>query len=128
MIDTFEEAKVDHVITNAAGCGSMMKGYPGLLEGDPDYAQKALAFGAKVRDALQFLHQIGLNGRLGPLPLRVTYHDACHLVHGQRIRTEPRALLRAIPGLELLELRESDFCWSRNTACASWTGRWQTSW
>jgi glycolate oxidase iron-sulfur subunit len=59
---------------------------------------------------LQFLHQIGANGRLGPLPLKVTYHDACHLVHGQQIRNEPRALLRSIPGLDLVELRESDFC------------------
>ena len=109
-IDIFEQAKVDYVIANAAGCGSMMKSYPELLKEDPQYAQKAESFADKVRDALQFLHQIGANGRFGPLPLTVTYHDACHLVHGQRIRNEPRALLRSIPGLDLVELRESDFC------------------
>lgn len=109
-IDCFAQAKVDYVITNAAGCGSMMKGYPELLKGNPQYAHKAETFGERVRDALQFLHQIGANGRLGPVPFKVTYHDACHLVHGQRIRNEPRALLRSIPGLDLVELRESDFC------------------
>jgi glycolate oxidase iron-sulfur subunit len=110
IIDCFEQAKVDYVITNAAGCGSMMKGYAELLKGDPQYAHKAETFAERVRDVLQFLHQIGTNGRLGPLPLKVTYHDACHLVHGQQIRNEPRALLRSIPGLDLVELRESDFC------------------
>ena len=109
-IDLFEQAKVDYVIVNAAGCGSMMKGYPELLKGDPEYALKAETFGNRVRDVMQFLHQTGANGRFGPLPLRVTYHDACHLAHGQRIRSEPRALLRSIPGLDLVELRESDFC------------------
>lgn len=110
MIDIFEQAKVDYVIVNAAGCGSMMKSYPELLKEDPHYALKAETFGDRVRDALQFLHQTGANSRFGSLPLKVTYHDACHLVHGQRIRNEPRALLRAIPGLDLVELRESDFC------------------
>jgi len=110
IIDTFEQAKVDYVIVNAAGCGSMMKGYSDLLRADPQYAHKAETFGNKVRDVLQFLHQIGANGPLGPLPLTVTYHDACHLVHGQRIRNEPRALLKSIPGLHLVELPESDFC------------------
>ncbi len=109
-IDAFEQAKVDYVIANAAGCGSMMKGYADLLKEDPPYAHKAETFGQRVRDALQFLHQIGANGRYGPLPLKVTYHDACHLVHGQQIRNEPRALLRSIPGLQLVELKESDFC------------------
>lgn len=109
-IDIFEQAKVDYVIVNAAGCGSMMKGYPELLKEDPQYAQKAENFGDKVKDVLQFLHQIGANGGFGSLSLTVTYHDACHLVHGQRIRNEPRALLRSIPGLDLVELRESDFC------------------
>jgi glycolate oxidase iron-sulfur subunit len=109
-IDTFGQAKVDYVIVNAAGCGSAMKEYHDLLKGDPQYATKAEAFGKKVRDVMQFLHQIGANGRFGQLPLKVTYHDACHLVHGQRIRNEPRALLKSIPGLHLVELRESDFC------------------
>ena len=109
-IDVFDQAKVDHVITNAAGCGTMMKGYPDLLRSDLQYADKAEAFSQRVRDVLQFLHEIGANGRFGPLPIKVTYHDACHLVHGQRIRNEPRALLRTIPGLDLAELREADFC------------------
>ncbi len=110
IIDTFEQAKVDYVITNAAGCGSMMKGYPNLLKGDPQYAHKAETFGERARDALQLLHEIGANGSFGPLSLTVTYHNACHLAHAQRIRKEPRALLQSIPGLHLVELSESDFC------------------
>jgi glycolate dehydrogenase iron-sulfur subunit len=63
-----------------------------------------------VRDVSQLLAQVPLNGRLRPLALTVTYHDACHLAHGQKVRQEPRAILKAIPGLQLVELRESDVC------------------
>jgi glycolate oxidase iron-sulfur subunit len=109
-IDTFERAGVDVVVVNAAGCGSVMKEYWELLHTDPAYAEKATAFSRKVRDVSQLLAQVPLNGRLQPLSLTVTYHDACHLAHGQKVRQEPRTILKAIPELRFVELTESDFC------------------
>ncbi|MFQ5840360.1 MAG: (Fe-S)-binding protein [Candidatus Methylomirabilales bacterium] len=109
-IETFERAQVDSVIVNAAGCGSLMKEYHDLLKDDPRYAKRAEALSAKVRDILQFLSEIEANGRLGRVPLKATYHDACHLVHGQKVRAEPRHVLARVPGLELVPLNESDFC------------------
>jgi len=101
---------VDMVVVNAAGCGSVMKEYWELLHSDPDYAQRAEAFSKKVRDVSQLLAQAPPEGKLKELGLTVTYHDACHLAHGQKIRQEPRAILKAIPGLQFVELEESDFC------------------
>ncbi len=109
-IDIFERAGVDVVVVNAAGCGSVMKEYWELLQADPVYAQKADAFSKKVRDISQLLAQAPLNGQLRPLKRTVTYHDACHLAHGQKVRQEPRTILKAIPGLQIVELQESDFC------------------
>jgi len=109
-IDIFERAGVDVVVVNAAGCGSVMKEYWELLHTDPAYAQRAEAFSKKVRDVSQLLAQVPLNGKLHALPRTVTYHDACHLAHGQKVRQEPRTLLKAIPGLQLVELKESDVC------------------
>jgi len=97
-------AEVDAVVTNAAGCGSAMKEYAHWLPDSP--AARALA--ARARDVSEVL--AGADLPLGPLDVTVTYHDACHLAHGQRIRTQPRELLRRIPGLTLVELPESDFC------------------
>jgi glycolate oxidase iron-sulfur subunit len=109
-IDLFERAGVDLVVVNAAGCGSVMKEYGELLRGDPRYAERAEAFGKKVRDISQVLAAIPIDGRLGELPLKVTYHEPCHLVHGQRVRAEPRAAIKAIPGIRFIELKESDMC------------------
>ncbi len=109
-IDVFERAGVDVVVVNAAGCGSVMKEYWELLHSDPAYAGRAEAFSKKVRDVSQLLAQVQLNGRLHPLKRTVTYHDACHLAHGQKVRQEPRAIIKAIPGLQFVELRESDVC------------------
>ncbi len=109
-IDAFERARVDLVVVNAAGCGSIMKEYWELLHGDPAYAQRADAFSKKVRDVSQLLAQAPLNGRLHPVKRTVTYHDACHLAHGQKVRQEPRTILKAIPGIRFVELAESDFC------------------
>jgi glycolate oxidase iron-sulfur subunit len=94
---------VDYVVTNAAGCGSTMREYGHWL---PDSA--AARFGARVRDVTEVLARAQLP--LGRLPLTVTYHDACHLAHGQQVRREPRELLRRIPGLRLVELTDSDLC------------------
>ncbi len=110
LIDAFEPAGVDLVAVNAAGCGSVMKEYGEILREDPAYAKRAEAFAGKVRDVSEILAESGLTGTLHPDPLRVAYHDACHLVHGQRVRSQPRALLAGIPELDLVPLAESDFC------------------
>jgi len=109
-VDTFEATGADVVVVNAAGCGSVMKAYGELLGEDSKYAARAAAFSQRVKDVSQVLAQPGPAGRLHPLDLRITYHDACHLAHGQRVRAEPRALLKAVPGLQVVELREADFC------------------
>ena len=109
-IDAFLDAGVDAVIVNAAGCGAAMKEYGHLLRDDPQYAAKANRFSSLVKDAGEFLASIGLIGKLGAVPLTVTYQDPCHLAHGQRVRSQPRDLLRAIPQLEVVEMTGSDRC------------------
>ncbi|MGB4780670.1 (Fe-S)-binding protein, partial [Candidatus Methylomirabilis sp.] len=109
-IECFERANVDAVAVNAAGCGSVMKEYWELFQTDPAYTKRAEAFSKKVRDVSELLAGLPLCGTLQPLNLTVTYHDACHLAHGQKIRQEPRRLLKTIPGLRFVELKESDFC------------------
>jgi glycolate oxidase iron-sulfur subunit len=108
-IDVFLNAGVDAVIVNAAGCGAAMKEYGHLLRDDP-YAEKAKRFSLLVKDAGEFLAGIGLIGKLGRLNMTVTYQDPCHLAHGQGVRSQPRRLLEAIPGLKLVEMNGSDRC------------------
>jgi glycolate oxidase iron-sulfur subunit len=97
---------LDHVVTTAAGCGSAMKEYGYLLETDD-----AAGFAARVRDATELLGAIEHVTPRGPVPLRVAYHDACHLAHAQGVRAQPRRLLQSIPGLELVEVgAERDLC------------------
>jgi len=109
-IEVFERAEVETVVVNAAGCGSAMKEYGGLLHDDPQYATRAATFGKKVKDISEVLAAAPINGKLGSLPLRVTYQEPCHLVHGQRVRSEPRTLIRSVPDVQFIELRESDVC------------------
>jgi glycolate oxidase iron-sulfur subunit len=109
-IDVFEKAQVDAVIINAAGCGSNVKEYGHLLRDDPEYAARAKTFVAKCRDISEFLTELEPRATRHPLSLRVAYHDACHLQHAQGIRSQPRALLRQIPQLELLEIPEAAIC------------------
>jgi len=106
----FNWNNVDAIVTNAAGCGSTLKEYHRLFTPDePEYAQAA-AFAKKTRDVTEFLAALGLSSPLKALPLRVTYQDSCHLLHGQKVREAPRKLLRSIPGLDLVELPHSDLC------------------
>jgi glycolate oxidase iron-sulfur subunit len=109
-IDAFERVGADAVIVNAAGCGAAMKEYGWLLKDDPAWAARASAFAAKVRDATEFLGDIGISERPGALRRRVTWDDPCHLLHGQKVRAQPRALLAAIPGLDVVPLEEADWC------------------
>jgi glycolate oxidase iron-sulfur subunit len=109
-IDAFLATGVDAVIVNAAGCGAAMKEYGHLLRDDPAYATKAEQFGKLVKDASEFLAEIGLVVPPGPVDLVVTYQDPCHLAHGQRVRTQPRKLLASIPRLQVVEMSGSDRC------------------
>jgi glycolate oxidase iron-sulfur subunit len=110
-IEVFEAAGVDRVVVNAAGCGSAMKEYGDLLAGDAPWVERAHAFSARVRDVSEVLVELGEpRAARQPIHARVVYHDACHLAHGQGIRLQPRALLQAIPGIELLTPVESEIC------------------
>jgi glycolate dehydrogenase iron-sulfur subunit len=102
--------RYDALIINAAGCGSTLKQYGTLFAGDPVYGERAAAFDAKVRDVNEFLAGLESVAPRKLAPIRVAYHDACHLAHAQGIRDEPRALLRSIPGLELVEIPQGDQC------------------
>jgi len=109
-IDAFEAAQAEAVIVNTSGCGAHMKAYGRLLGADPAYAARATRFAASVLDLAEFLARAPLRGPLSPVPLTVTYHDPCHVVHGQKLKHEPRRLLAQIPGLRVVDLTESDWC------------------
>ncbi len=108
MIVAFEDC--DFVAVNAAGCGSSMKDYGDLLSDDEEWAERGKRFSDKVRDVSQLLAESEPVAPRHPVPLKVAYHDACHLAHAQKVRTEPRRLLDAIPGLELVEPAEWEIC------------------
>jgi glycolate oxidase iron-sulfur subunit len=110
-IDALVGGGYDAIITNAAGCGSTLKEYDELFEHDPDYREKSRRFAGLVKDVTEFLAGIDLNqATLHPLSYRVTYQDSCHLAHGQKVRAAPRKLLRAVPGLDFVEMPLSDLC------------------
>jgi glycolate oxidase iron-sulfur subunit len=111
LIDHFDLDRLDAIITNAAGCGSHLKHFDRLLQDDPQYAQKAAQWSEKVKDISEWLVEIGLRAPETPgTQARVTYHDACHLCHGQKITVQPREMLAKIPGLEVKPLTESMWC------------------
>lgn len=106
----FERADVEFIVVDSAGCGAELKSYGTLLAGDAVYHARAAAIAAKVVDASEYLARIGVPMHHASSAKRVTYQDACHLAHGQRVREAPRSLLRAIPGLEFVDMREADRC------------------
>ncbi len=110
-IDQFPPDQFDAIITNAGGCGSHLKHYAKLLAGEPRYEQRAHEWDRKVKDIHEWLAQIGLTAPTGKgTPQVITYHESCHLCHGQKISAQPRQLLRAIPGVKLVELPEATWC------------------
>jgi glycolate oxidase iron-sulfur subunit len=109
-IETFEQAGVDTVVVNSAGCGSAMKEYGLLLAGDPEWAARAAAFSARVRDLSEFLAELGPAAPRHPLPLTVVYQDACHLGNAQGITRQPRELLAGIPRLRVAETADGAVC------------------
>lgn len=100
----------EKVIVNAAGCGCMLKEYPELFHDEPEWAAKAKEFSKKVEDISKFLYDTGYEKPKAQFKTRITYHDACHLAHGQRIRQEPRELLLNIPGVEMVHMPNADRC------------------
>jgi glycolate oxidase iron-sulfur subunit len=110
-IEVFERAGVERVAVNAAGCGSSMKEYGDLLADDPVWADRARRFSARVRDITEEVAELGPPRAMRhPMPIRVAYHDACHLAHAQGVRQPPRDLLRSIPGLEIVPFAEQEIC------------------
>ena len=109
-VDAFLGEPVDAVVVASAGCGARMKEYGHLLEGDGAYSARAASVGSMVRDVHEFLADLPIVPPEGRLPYRVTYQDSCHLSHAQRITEAPRELLRAIPGLELVQMADSTKC------------------
>ncbi|MBI3953587.1 MAG: (Fe-S)-binding protein, partial [Chloroflexi bacterium] len=109
-IAVFERAGVDYIVADCAACSGMNKEYAEILAGDPEWAERARAHAAKTRDITELLAQLPLKRPLIPLERKVTYHEPCHLKHAQGVSSQPRRVLQAIPGLQLAELRESDWC------------------
>ncbi len=110
LIDCFESAGVDTIITNSAGCGSSMKEYGQLLSGDRIYQERAQQFADHTVDIAEFLANTTPLSTRHPLAITIAYHDACHLGHAQRIREQPRSLLLQIPQLSIVEITESEIC------------------
>jgi len=110
MIDLFLDANVDYVVINSAGCGSFMKEYHHFLSDDPEYRKKAEIFSKKVLDITELLANVGFRAPEKDLKLTVTYHEPCHLTHGQKVKAEPRKVIKSIPGIKYTELPESDWC------------------
>ena len=110
LIDLFEPLAVDTIVVNAAGCGHTLKDYGYLLRDDPKYRDRAIAFSAKCKDVSEVMAELQPRAPRHPMALKVAFHDPCHLQHAQGLREQPRAMLRTIPGLELLEISEAALC------------------
>ncbi len=111
LIRALEAGEYDVLVTNSAGCGSSLKEYGELFHGDPEWEARALRVVERARDVSEYLMELGPRPPRGlPRPRRVAYHDACHLAHGQQVRSQPRDLLRMIPGVELVEIQQADWC------------------
>lgn len=112
LVDSFSPYlnEIDAIVINSAGCGSTLREYGELLKDDNIYSGRARLLSSKIRDICEWLEEIGPAAMSGEVNLTVSYHDACHLAHGQRIREQPRTLLQRIPGLTLVEMDEADTC------------------
>lgn len=122
QLDLIDPEKFDAIISNAGGCGSHLRAYGHLLHDDPDYAERATAWSKKLKDIHEYLVEIGFHKPAAPSspqvsglrsqvsPTTVTYHESCHLCHGQKVSAQPRAILKSIPGVELRECTEAQWC------------------
>jgi glycolate oxidase iron-sulfur subunit len=110
LIEKFERHDVDHIVVDSAGCGAFMKEYGTYLRDDPEFSERAIRFSSRVKDFSEFLVAAGPLPFVRSLPIRVTYHDACHLVHSQKVSHQPRSLIKSIPGIDFVELADSTWC------------------
>jgi glycolate oxidase iron-sulfur subunit len=110
LIDSFDRLDVDTIVVNAAGCGSTLKEYGQLLRHDPVYATRAAALATKCKDVSEVLDELEPRAPRHPIPLRVAYHDACHLQHAQGVTRQPRRVLETIPSLDVVEIPEAGVC------------------
>jgi glycolate oxidase iron-sulfur subunit len=102
--------KIDAIVTHCASCSSFLKDYGKLLADEPEWAEKARNFSARIKDLNEFLIDIGLVSATGAIREKVTYHDPCHLVRYQKIKQQPRTIIRSIPGVDFMEMKEADMC------------------
>jgi glycolate oxidase iron-sulfur subunit len=109
-IEAFLDSGCDRIIVNSAGCGAAMKEYATLLEGDPDFSERASQFSSRVRDVSEFLAEIGFKQSAGLVKRSVAYDAPCHLMHAQRVTAPPLELLKSIPGVDLIPLPGYDSC------------------
>lgn len=109
-IDAFEATGADYYLVNASGCGATLKDYAHLLHDDPQYAERAKRFVGKMRDFSELLVEIGFTPPKGEYRAHVTYQDACHMKHGQKVFSQPRQLIKSLKGVELVEMKDSDWC------------------
>ena len=109
-IAVFEKQDLNVVVTDCATCGSTLKEYGAYLKDDPEWAERAAKFSAKVRDVSEFLGEIPLEKPKGKVEARVTYHDPCHLRRAQKVWKQPREIMKLIDGLEFVEMPEADWC------------------
>ena len=128
LIDAFEGAGVDTIVINAAGCGSTLKEYGHLLRDDPYYAERAAAFAAKCKDISEVLAELEPRAPRHPIPLRVAYHDACHLQHAQGVTAPPRQVLAAIPGCRSRTFPKAASAAARPASTTWWSRRPPASW
>lgn len=109
-IDIFERQKFDFMISNSAGCGAFMKEYAHIFSDDVDYGERAMQFSKRVKDISEFLTETNMPLSLNAVSQRITYHDACHLAHTQKITEPPRKILKSISGANYTELEEASWC------------------
>ncbi len=116
ILDIFDTDELDHIVMNSAGCGAFLKEYGHLFHGDPSLEASAVRLSSRTLDLTEFLAMYGFQPTIVPRrkgidrPLRVAYHDACHLAHSQKVTVQPRQLLRQVPGINLIELPEASWC------------------
>ncbi len=112
QLDAIDPFAFDAIVSNAGGCGSHLRHYDALLADDPAYAERAAEWSRKLRDVSEWLVEIGFRApqaaQTAPLP--ITYHESCHLCHGQKVSRQPREILKALPGARLAECAEAQWC------------------
>lgn len=109
-LDAFSRYEVEAIVTDCASCAHGLHSYAELLQDDPHYGPLAAQLAAKVKDASQYLVEIGFKKEMGPVNATVTYHDPCHAARGLKVKEQPREILKSIPGVKFVEMNESDWC------------------